>query len=291
MPKICLGQDGFVNVGQTENTTTEEILSFASREGFQGIELHNLYEPYDLKTAHSVKKNYARRGLETPGLQTGHITFYNSPISDDTDERRRYVKEMDGALEFAEALGAIHSTITPPAIVGEYGSSRYMDLLDRYISVLRDVVTAAEKRRVVMAIEPEPPMILNGGKFRDPIDDIRELLGSIRSNKLCVLFDVCHINVLSKGDPSGFLKRLDHRVSWVHVADNDMKLTPSVGTATHLQFGEGNIDMEKVMRTLKEEVPGLKWLQIDTWENPKPYAAASKNKAYLLEILDRIQWK
>jgi hypothetical protein len=87
MPKICLGQDGFVNIGQTDDTTTEEMLDFANREGFQGIELHSLFQPYELKSVGSVKKNYSRRNLEIPGLQTGHITFYNNPISADPDER------------------------------------------------------------------------------------------------------------------------------------------------------------------------------------------------------------
>ena len=291
MPKLCLGQDGFVNIGQTEDTTTEEILSFAEKEGFKGIELHNLYQPYEMKTAGSVRENYARRGLEIPGLQTGHLTYYNNPISDEEEDRRRYVSEMDGALQFAEAIGAVHSTITPPVIIGDYTPERYKELLHRYIEVLREVVAAAERRKVVMAIEPEPPMILNGGKFRAPIDDISEVLGSIRSKNLCILFDVCHANILSDGDPSGFLKKLDHRVSWAHVADNDMKVTPTVGTATHLKFGEGNIDMEKLMRTFKDEVPGLAWLQIDTWENPRPYEVAAKNKADLLKILDKVGWR
>jgi sugar phosphate isomerase/epimerase len=291
MPKICLGQDGFVNIGQTKDTTNEEILSFAQREGFQGIELHNLFQPYDKGSASTIKKSYAARGLEIPGIQTGHITYYNNPIGDDPAERKRYVEAMDVALQFAEAIGAIHSTITPPVVVGEFSHDQYQKTLELYISVLKEVVAAAERRHVVMAIEPEPHMLLNGGKFRDPMTDISQVLDGIKSKNLCILFDICHANVLSHGDPSGFLRKLNGRVSWVHVADNDMKLTPTVGTATHIRFGEGNVDMERLMQTFKEEVPDLKWLQIDTWENPKPYDVASKNKAELTRILNKISWQ
>jgi sugar phosphate isomerase/epimerase len=291
MPRLCLGEDGFVNIGQTEDTTTEEILRFAQDDGFQGIELHNLYQPYDLETAADVKKDYERRGLQIPGLQTGHITWYNSPISDDAAERKRYVEAMDGALQYAESIGAIHSTITPPMMVGEFTHDEYQKKLERYVDTLQGVVAAAEKRGVVMAIEPEPHMMLNGGKFRDPMVDIDQVLHGTSSKNLCILFDICHANILSNGDPSGFLRKLNGKVSWVHVADNDMKLTPTVGTATHLAFGEGNVDMEKLMRTFKEEVPNLKWLQIDTWENPKPYAVAKKNKAELSRVLDKISWR
>lgn len=284
-----------MNLGQTQDTTNEAILAFAEKEGFQGIELHNLFQPYDLAKAGEVKKDYLRRGLEIPGLQTGHITYYNSPISDDPEERKRYVKAMDEALEYAQALGAVHSTITPPMMVGEPETEEYQrdyqKNLERYIDTLQEVVAAAEKRGVVMAIEPEPHMMLNGGRFRDPMTDIGQVLGAIKSKNLCILFDICHANVLSKGDPSGFLRKLGGRVSWVHAADNDMKLTPTVGTATHIRFGEGNVDMEKLMRTFKEEVPGLKWIQIDTWENPNPYEVAAGNKADLVKILDKISWR
>ena len=64
----------------------------------------------------------------------------------------------------------------------------------------------------------------------------------------------------------------------MHVADNDLSLTPMIGTATHLEFGKGNVDMEKLMRTFKEVVPNLKWLQIDTWENPHPFESAAANR-------------
>jgi sugar phosphate isomerase/epimerase len=289
MPKICLGQDGFVNTGQGIDTDREAILSFAQKEKFQGIELHSFYEEYDISRAEAIKSDYAKRGLEIPGLQTGHLTFYHNPISDDKQERKEYVDAVGEALKFAQAIGAVHSTLTPPTpMLGT--SEEYLKLLDRYIETLNEVVAIAEERGVVMAVEPEPPMMLNGGNFRDPLEDIRHVLDSVKSKNLCILFDVPHANVLSKGDPSGFLKKLNGRVSWVHFADNDFSLTPMIGTATHLEFGKGNIDTEKLMLTLKQEVPNLRWLQIDTWENSHPFEVAAENRNKLLATLRRISW-
>jgi sugar phosphate isomerase/epimerase len=290
LPKICLGQDGFVNLGQTEDTTNDEILSFAQSEKFQGIELHNLFQPYELKNARTIRESYLEKGLEIPGLQTGHITYYNNPIGEDADERKRYVAAIDEALEFDQAIEGIHSTLTPPTLVGDYTSTEYDKALERYVGTIGDVAAVAEKRGVIMAVEPEPHMLMNGGKIREPIEDVRHLLNGVKSKNLCILFDVCHANVLSHGDPSGFLRKLNGRVSWVHVADNDMSLTPTVGTASHIEFGKGNVDLEKLMRTFKEEVPRLPWLQIDTWENPKPYETAHKNKAELARVLAKVGW-
>lgn len=292
-PKICLGQDGFVNFGWAEkDTTNEEILSFAQEERFQGIELHNLFQPYELNNAGAIRKSYLERGLEIPGLQTGHVTFYNNPISDDPEERKKYVAAIDEALAFDQAIGGTHSTLTPPTLVGDYTASDYDKALHTYVETIGQVAAVAEKRGIVMAIEPEPHMLMNGGKgIREPIEDVLHMLNGVRSKNLCILFDVCHVNVLSHGDPSGFLKKLNGRVSWVHVADNDMSLTPMVGTASHLEFGKGNVDLKKLMSTFKEEVPNLKWLQIDTWENPHPYETARRNRAELVRALDEISWR
>jgi sugar phosphate isomerase/epimerase len=291
IPKICLGQDGFVNLGQTEDTTTDNILSFAEGEGFQGIELHNQYQPYELKDAAAVRKSYLDRGLEIPGLQTGHLTYFNRPISENQDERKQYVADVDEALVFDQAIGGVHSTLTPPVMIGDFTPTEYDAAMARYVETIEEVAAVAEKRGIVMAVEPEPNLIMNGGRIREPIEDVKHLLNSVKSKNLCVLFDVCHVNVLSHGDPVGFLKKLKGRVSWVHVADNDLSLTPTVGTASHLEFGKGNVDLKKLMSAFKEEVPRLKWLQIDTWENPLPYETARKNKTELARVLNEISWR
>jgi len=291
-PKICLGQDGFVNFGWAEkDTTNEELLSFAQEEKFQGIELHNLLQPYEMENAAKIRKEYLDRGLEIPGLQTGHLTDFKRPISEDQNERKQYVADVGDALAFDQAIGGVHSTLTPPVMMGDFTPAEYDAAMGRYVETIGEVAALAEKRGIVMAIEPEPNLIMNGGKIREPIEDVKHLLDSVKSKNLCILFDVCHINYLSHGDPSGFLRKLHGRVSWVHVADNDMTLTPTIGTASHLEFGKGNIDLKKLMKTFKEEVPNLKWLQIDTWENPLPYETARKNRAELVRVLNEISWR
>ncbi len=289
MPKICLGEDGFVTLGQGPKITREEVLSFAQKEGFRGIELHAQFEKYDLGAAQATEEYYQKYDLEIPGIQTGHIGFYHPPISEDDATRAEYVAAIDEALAFAEKLGARHSTLTPPLFASDM-TPEYDLLLDRYIRVVSEVAGKAEKRDVMLAIEPEPNLFLNGGGMRDAIEDVRLVLDTVRSKKLAILFDIAHVNIISHGDPVGFLKQLHGRVSWVHVADNDFSLSP-FGTGKHQTFGEGNVDMPKLFSALKMECPGLAWLQIDTWEHPAPFDAASKNKKELERILLKIGWK
>jgi sugar phosphate isomerase/epimerase len=288
MPKICLGEDGFVTIGQGRKYTREEILAFAQKEGFQGIELHAQFEKYDLESAKSVKDYYIKYGQQIPGIQTGHIGFYHPPISEDEETRRDYINAIDDALAFAEKLGAKHSTLTPPLFMSDM-TPEYDMLLQRYMDVVSKVVEKAEKRDVVLAIEPEPNLFLNGGGLRDSIEDVRMILSRIKSKNLAILYDISHVNIISHGDPVGFLKKLNGRVSWVHVADNDFSLSP-FGTGKHQTFGDGNVDMTKLFSALKSECPSLAWLQIDTWEHPEPFEAASKNRKELLQILSKIGW-
>lgn len=288
LPRICLGEDGFVTMGPGPKISREEILSFAQREGFRGIELHAQFEKYDLGSGKATKDYYMHYGQEIPGIQTGHLGFYNPPISEDEETRAEYVSTIDEALAFAQELGAHHSTLTPPLYTEEM-MPEYDALLDRYVSVVAAAVEKAEKRDVVLAIEPEPNLILNGGGRRDSIEDVLYVLNTVKSKNLAILYDVAHVNIISHGDPVGFLKALNGRVSWMHVADNDFSLSP-FGTGKHQTFGEGNIDMYKLFSAMKSEAPGLRWLQIDTWEHPKPFEAASKNKKELQAILSKIGW-
>ena len=266
----------------------DEVLSFAQKEGFQGIELHSLFEMYTLSVAKTTKEYYAKYGQDIPGLQTGHIGFFYPPISEDESVRREYVNAVEDAQRFAEALGARHSTLTPPLFIPDM-TEDYDKLLARYVEVVSEVVARAEKHNVVMAIEPEPNLMLNGGGIRESLEDVEMILNTIKSKNLAILYDISHVNVVSHGDPVGFLKKLRGRVSWVHVADNDGSLSP-FGTGKHQVFVEGNIDMRKLFQAMKEECPNLSWLQIDTWEHPDPFLAAKKNREYLEQILKEIRW-
>jgi sugar phosphate isomerase/epimerase len=288
MVRICLGQDGFVRLGPGEPISRDQVLSFAQKEGFQGIELHSQFEGYELSAATSIMEYYSKFNLAIPGLQTGHISFFYPPISEDPDVRKEFVQEVGQAQAFAKSLGARHCTLTPPIFVPEM-KDHYDRLLDRYSAVVEEVVASAEKHDVVMAIEPEPNLFLNGGTIRDSIDDVKWILEKIKSKNLAILYDIAHVNIVSHGDPVAFLRRLNGRVSWIHVADNDFSLSP-LGTARHVTLGEGSVDLVKIFSAFKWELPDLRWFQIDTWEHPDPFVSAHKSKQVLEHTLEETGW-
>lgn len=291
--KLCLGQNGFL-FGQPwhDMIDKQQILEFAKKEGFKGIELHPYYESFVKDSADRIREEYVSLGLEIPCIQTGFVTGMFSPISTNEDTRKQFVSMMREWIEFAGALRASVAVVSPPQFITEVVAAGYShdDMVNLFIQALNKVVDAAKENKVVLAFEPEPQMILNGGFIRKPIEDTLKVLDEIKSNYVKVNYDVAHANTLSGGDPVGFLKALKGRVGWTHIADNDGWVTPYFFSSNHLAFGEGNINIEAVMKTLKETCPHLEWLEVDVNENTKPFETAAKNKKILEMILKRIKW-
>lgn len=293
MPKLCLGENGFI-FGQPWHDIyeKEQVLEFAKKEGFKGIELHPYYESYTRRNEKRIRKEYANYGLEIPCVQAGTATGMYSPISPDEDIRESFVSLVKEWIEFASALNAKVVALSPPTFTPDILPAGYTheEIVKVFTDTCSQLIEPAEKNDIVLVVEPEPQMLLNGGFHRKPIDDVLQLLNTIKSKNLKILYDTTHANVLSKGDPVGFLRALRGRVGWVHIADNDGTLTPYFLSSKHLQFGEGNINIEEVIKALKETCSHLEWLQIDTWENTTPFETAKKNKQVVESILKRISW-
>jgi sugar phosphate isomerase/epimerase len=291
---MCLGENGFIfGLPWHERFEKRQILEFAKDEGFDGVELHPYFEPYLRARIKSIVKEYEAYGLEIPCIQTGRATHLHSPISPKAQTRRKFIRLMKEWLGFAHAVGARVSTLTPPNC--HSNDIRELNLphekiIDLFIDSCRQVVDAAEKNHVVLALEPEPQMILNGGFFRKAIDDVWHVLDALDSKYLTILCDTTHAYTLSGGDPDGFLRALKGRVGWTHIADNDGTFTPYALSSKHLVFGKGRINIDQMMRTFKEICPQLEWLQIDVWECTDPFKTAKKNKEILQGILNQISW-
>ncbi len=292
--KYCLGENGFIfgKPWHEEDIERQQILEFAKKEGFNGIELHDFYESYSKDSADEIRNELKSYGLEIPCIQTGTVTGMYSPLSDSEETKQLFLERMKEYIEFAHALGAPVATVSPPSFTGMLVMSGYShdDMVNKFIDVLNQLVETAEANKVVLAFEPEPQMILNGGFIRKPVEDSLKVLDAIKSDYVKVLYDVTHANTMGRGDPVGFLKALKGRVGWTHIADNDGWITPYFLSSNHLEFGKGNINIEAVMKALKETCPHLGWLQVDVWENITPFETASKNKKVLENILKKIKW-
>ncbi|HME55868.1 MAG TPA: sugar phosphate isomerase/epimerase family protein [Candidatus Lokiarchaeia archaeon] len=294
MVKFCLGENGFIfgKPWHDNDIEREQILEFAKNEGFNGIELHPFFESISKGSEDEIRNELANYGLEIPCIQTGMVTGMYSPLSQSEETRKEFLDNMKEYIEFAHNIGASTATVSPPSFTPDIVMNGYShdEMVNMFIDALGQLVETAEENKVLLAFEPEPQMILNGGFIRKPVEDTLKVLDAIQSDYVKVLYDVTHANTLGKGDPVGFLEALGGRVGWTHIADNDGWITPYFLSSNHLEFGKGNINIEAVMQALKVACPDLGWLQVDVWENPNPFETASKNKKVLEQIAENIGW-
>jgi sugar phosphate isomerase/epimerase len=106
---------------------------------------------------------------------------------------------------------------------------------------LRQVLAYAAVRKVTIAFEPEPGMLI--GTMRG----YEELLGQLDAHAgLGLTLDVGHLHCQGETPIAALIRRWSSRLVNVHV--EDMR----AGVHEHLMFGEGEIDFPPVFRALSE---------------------------------------
>jgi sugar phosphate isomerase/epimerase len=281
--KIALGENGFwsceISYGATY--TLDEIFTHVKEMKYDGIELFPLYHnplPENSKEIKKLKRLYEEQGLEIPAIQSAPGGSLADP---DDNKRREYVNNLKKQVRFAAEIDATFSIALYPGPIppGITPQKALQVLIDSYC----DVVEEAEKLNVTLNMETEPPFIVN-----TPIKT-KEVLDRINSKNFKVLWDFSHVNVISNGDPIGFLKFIGGRVGWTHVTDNDgsRRYFTAIGakTSTHLPLGWGELDYRNIIRSLIE-YGYAGWWQVDLWEYPEPFLASRINKKELDQILN-----
>jgi sugar phosphate isomerase/epimerase len=277
MPKLCLGMNGFI-AGESKS----RIIRFASRVGFDGVELVPHYTDYSVKGEERKKtrKEFERFGLEIPAIQSHPQGLYN-PASSNEKIRQKYVDAVTENIKFALDMGATNVGVW--SFLYAVGTP-YKEQIECLIDSYKRLATSAEQNNIVISMEAEP--ILITGAYPDVFPRI---IKEVDSKYFKALFDFAHANITSNGDPIGLLKALTGKIGWVHVADNDGTRSRYMGTSKHLTIGEGNLDIEGMLKILREGGYN-KWLEIDVWEHPKPFECAQKGKKALEKILKDISW-
>jgi len=76
-------------------------------------------------------------------------------------------------------------------------------------------------------------------------DILIELCDAVNSNSFSLCMDIGHMNVFSELSPSDWVKKMDKRLQYVHLHDNNGEKDE------HLPVGKGNIDFESFFNSIK----------------------------------------
>ncbi len=279
--KLAIGLNGF---GSSETHhgkryVYDEILEFARDEGFDGIELWGNWrggypDPEDDPAIRSQRGKIESYGLQVFSIQAG-VRGVN-PVSDEASERSEYTdrlkSQVDLAVKFGcDAMGLWSAGRVPERLAED-------QLIERFADVVRPVVSYADERGILLAIEGEPPLLINS------VERYRKLFAAVGMDEFKAIFDPSHFDVLngSQGRPEDLLLELGvDRIGYVQFCDGDSTLRPfpngRAGTSRHLPCGEGLYDIPKLCSILHEG--GFQeWFQMDSWGTEDAYRASRSCK-------------
>ncbi|MCC7376951.1 MAG: sugar phosphate isomerase/epimerase [Verrucomicrobiales bacterium] len=256
-----------------------EVLDFAAREGFDGIELVGDWPQggYPASTEserlRALRRLYDGFGLRIFSIQLGAEGAF-SPVA---AERDRWLAEARDRLQLAKSLGASCTGLWPG---GGLRGQTLDEALKQLTNTFREAAKIAQDLGILLAFEIEPPFV-----FRTE-EHVHRILAETGHPNFKVIYDPSHFDVMngSTGKPHEMLKRVGvANVGYLHLTDTDGTLRDG-GTSKHLAAGEGHANLMESFRVLREG--GFNgWIMIDSWEIPDPYDACRKGLRMIREAM------
>lgn len=226
----------------------EDALTILAELGYQSVALtldHFVLNPFQPELAWRVERT--RRLLERLRLrcvvETGARFLLNprrkhqpTLISPAAEERQKRLDFLCQAVLIARDLGADAVSCWSGSAV----DAAPPDVLeDRLLSGCRALLRVAEQHRVRLAFEPEPGMFIATqaafARLQQKLDD----------PSFGLTLDIGHVHCQGENIVDE-LRRFRERLFNVHIEDMRRDVHE------HLMFGEGEIDFDLVLRTLRE---------------------------------------
>jgi sugar phosphate isomerase/epimerase len=158
-------------------------------------------------------------------------------ISPNAEERARRLDFLTRAVDIAQALGADALSFWSGTPFDDVPSAVY---LDRLVDGCNRLCDYASRRRVLLAFEPEPGMLI------DTMSRFEELHARVNNPLFGLTIDIGHLHCQWEEPIAEHLRRWQERLWNVHI--EDMRR----GVHDHLMFGEGEIDFTPVLSALRE---------------------------------------
>lgn len=272
--RTAFGLNGFASSSKKYGKTFPiwEILDFAARTEFDGIELHATWPMGGYpKSDESMRIRALKRLYDTYGLQVFSIqTGAGGAFSPATKDRKRWIGQFRDQARFARALECDCIGIWPG---GRLRGQTLDEAIEHLGRSFREAAKIAQDLGLIPAFEIEPVFIFNTEEH------LLRILNKANHPALKTIYDPSHFDLMngSTGRPHEMLRRIGvENIGYVHFTDTDGTCRDK-GTSKHLPCGDGHIDVEASLRTLWQG--GFRgWMNIDTWEIPDPYDACLKGK-------------
>lgn len=281
--KLAVGLNGFQSGSRQykKNYPIWEVLDFASRHGFEGVELVSDWPSGGYPTAaetdrvRALRRLYDLFGLRVFSIQLGA----GGAFDPDAEARRQWLAEFRDRIQLARQLGCDCVGLWP-------GGGLRGQTIDQAIEVLaksfHEAGRIAADAGLVACFEIEPVFVFNQA------DHYLRILQGANHPALKGIYDPSHFELMngSTGRPEELLERVGVRnIGYVQFCDTDGTLRDG-GTSKHLPCGDGHTDCAKALRLLKDG-GWSGWIMVDAWEVPDPYDACLKCKRVVEAVWER----
>ena len=249
-----------------------EVLEFAQREGFEGIELvpnwphKDMYvNPADEAKINSLRGFFGRYNLKVFSIQT----FGPESFSASRAVRAGWVKRFAELARFARKAGCECMGFWPG---GDAGGQTIDQAIQSLVWSLREMGKVVADEGLVLGMEIEPPFLFN------KTEHMIRLLDGADHPRVKAIYDPSHFDVMtgSRGKPHEMLARVGvDRIAYMQFTDSDGTLFH--GTSKHLPCGDGHIDIRASLEMLwRGGFDG--WFMFDAWDTQNPYDACRKGR-------------
>jgi sugar phosphate isomerase/epimerase len=233
------------NTNGTQNHRLEDALDLIAEAGYDGVALtldvHHLdpYAPNLEGRAAELARRLARLELGCV-IETGarylldpRVKHEPTLVTPDPAGRARRIDFLCRAIDVAAICGA-------EAVSLWAGVSRVprVTAWSWLVAGLREVLDHAHTRKVTVAVEPEPGMLI------ETVDDFERLATEI--DGLTLALDTGHCLVSGEHDPAAAVRAFAGRLGTVAI--EDMRR----GEHLHLPFGEGDMNVPEVLGALED---------------------------------------
>lgn len=246
-----------------KKNTLEEAIDSIAGIGYRGVEVmadvpHALPSRMDEKRRRDVIKRIHDGGQRVSNVNAFTLfacgdTYHPTWIEDDLGRRAERVEHTKLAVEMAAEMGAATVSIQPGGpLIGT--SMSYDEAGKRFAESLGQVVGTAKACGVVLAVEPEPGLLIEtSAEYRAFKEKYFAGEDAVKMN--C---DIGHLFCVGE-DPAAVIRAMPEHVAHVHVEDIGKNRVHQ-----HLTPGKGVIDFRGVFGAL-EEIGYRGWCTVELY--------------------------
>lgn len=292
--KISVGSSAFaIGAYKDDPIPFADVLERLSAVGYDGIELFG-EKPYghpDDYPRTSDRRDLVKR-LGDLGLEISNYgaDFWSVPLGSGDAESARYEDVFKRNLEFCTDIDC--DSIRVDTIVDAYPDDDHAAVRNRYVQTWQRCADLAAAADVDILWEFEPGFIINKPS------EIINLVDEVDRPNFRLMFDTSHaqmsgvVGARQTGDKetvssvSDMIALTGERIGTVHLIDSDNTLHHGI-TSTHAPFGEGVLDFDAIMESLKAAGYAGPWWTIDLCFWPTAWDIVESSHTFVDDMLRR----